>query len=182
MSVDANSKRKLGYDEYARIPDDGRRHEIIDGEHIVNPAPNLYHQTLSRRIQFQLYSQIELRGLGVVFDAPCDVQLSEWDVVQPDLIVVLNHKQAIMTASRIIGSPDLVVEIMSASSVHNDRVRKLERYRKSTIPEYWVVDPDEHVVEQFILRNDAYELLGRHTQAFDVHVIGDVRVDLRQVW
>ena len=164
------------------IPDDGRRHEIIDGEHIVNPAPNLYHQTLSRRIQFQLYSQIELRGLGVVFDAPCDVQLSECDIVQPDLIVVLNHKQAIMTASRIIGSPDLVVEIMSASSVHNDRVRKLELYRKSTIPEYWVVDPDEHVVEQFILRNDAYELLGRHTQAFDVHVIGDVRVDLRQVW
>jgi Uma2 family endonuclease len=182
MSVEANSKRKLGYAEYARIPDDGRRHEIIDGEHIVNAAPNLYHQTLSRRIQFQLYSQIELCGLGVVFDAPCDVQLSEWDVVQPDLVVVLNHKQAIMAASRIIGSPDLVVEILSASSVHNDRVRKLERYRKFAIPEYWIVDPDEHVVEQFLLRKDAYELLGRHTQALDVQVIGDVRVDLGQVW
>ena len=182
MSVEANSKRKLGYAEYAHIPDDGCGHEIIDGEHIVNPAPNLYHQTLSHRIQFQLYSQIELRGVGVVFNAPCDVQLSEWDVVQPDLIVVLNHHQAIMTASRIIGSPDLVVEILSASSEHNDRVRKLESYRKFTIPEYWVVDPDEHVVEQFHLRNDAYELLGRHTQAFDVQIIGDVRMDLCQVW
>jgi Uma2 family endonuclease len=182
MSVEANSQRKLGYAEYALIPDDGRRHEIIDGEHIVNPAPNLCHQILSRRIQFQLYSQIELRGLGMVFDAPCDVQLSEWDVVQPDLIVVLNHKQAIMTKSRIMGSPDLLVEILSMSSVHNDRVRKLERYRTFAIPEYWIVDPDEHVVEQFYLRNEAYELLGRPTQAFDVCVIADVRVDLGQVW
>ena len=129
MSVEANSERKLGYSDYARIPDDGRRHEIIDGEHIVNPAPNLYHQTLSGRIHYQLYPQIELRGLGVVLHAPCDVQLSEWDIVQPDLIVVLNHKQSIMTPTRIIGSPDLIVEILSASSVHHDRVRKLELYR-----------------------------------------------------
>ena len=136
MSAEAKSQRKLGYPEYAHIPDNGRRPEIIDGEHIVNPAPNLYHQILSGRIQYQLYSQIGLRGLGMVLHATCDVQLSEWDIVQPDLIVVLDHKQAIMTASRIIGSPDLVVEILSMSSVHDDRVRKLERYRKSAIPEY----------------------------------------------
>lgn len=182
MSAEANSNVKLGYSEYVRIPDDGQRHEIVDGEHIVNPAPNLYHQTLSRRIHYQLYSQIELHGLGVVFYAPTDVQLSEWDIVQPDLIVVLNRKQAIMTATRIIGSPDLVVEILSASSVHHDRVRKLGLYCRSGIPEYWVVDPDRQVVEQYVLRSDTYVSLGHHAGMVTVQVVPDVRVDLRAVW
>ena len=182
MSVEAQSKKKLGYPEYALIPDDGRRHEVIDGEHIVNPAPNLDHQRLSRKTLFQLYTQIELQGLGEVFDAPCDLQLSEWDIVQPDLIVVLKRKQNILTPTRLIGSPDLVVEILSASSVHHDRVRKLELYRKSAIPEYWIVDPDQHVVEQFVLRDNAYVPVGRHTDSVTVQVVEGVRVDLREVW
>ena len=102
--------------------------------------------------------------------------------MQPDLIVVLKRKQNILTPTRLIGSPDLVVEILSASSVHHDRVRKLELYRKSAIPEYWIVDPDQHVVEQFILRDNAYELVGRHADSVTVQVVEDVRVDLRAVW
>jgi Uma2 family endonuclease len=182
MSSEAKLTGKLGYAEYACFPDDGRRHEVIDGEHIVNPAPNTYHQRLSRRIQFQLYTQIELHGLGEVFDAPSDLQLSVWDIVQPDLIVVLTRKQAIIKTTRIIGSPDLVVEILSTSSVHDDRVRKMELYRKSAIPEYWVVDPDQHAVEQYVLRHDAYELVDRHTDSVTVQVLEGVRVDLREVW
>jgi Uma2 family endonuclease len=182
MSAETRSKGKLGYPEYARFPDDGRRHEVIDGEHVVNPAPDLYHQRLSRRIQFQLYSQIELEGLGEVINAPADLQLSSWDIVQPDLIVVLSHNRAILTPGKIEGAPDLVVEILSGSSEQNDRVRKKELYRKSAIAEYWVVDPEARVVEQFILRDDAYELLGPHADAVTVQVLEGVRVDLREVW
>ena len=89
MSSKTPLRGKLGYQEYACFPADGQRHEVVDGEHIVNPAPDTYHQTLSRRIQFQLYTQIELPGRGVVFDATTDLQLSHFDIVQPDLIVVL---------------------------------------------------------------------------------------------
>ncbi|MBM4093734.1 MAG: Uma2 family endonuclease [Planctomycetes bacterium] len=182
MSAEAKSTGKLGYAEYARIPDDGRRHEVIDGEHVVNPAPDMVHQRLSRRIQFQLYTQIELRGLGEVMNAPVDLQLSDWDIVQPDLVVVLSRNKTIMTAKKIEGSPDLVVEILSGSSMHNDRVLKKELYRKSGIPEYWVVDPEHRAVEQFILRDDNYELLGCHADAIVPQVIEGVRVDLRDVW
>jgi Uma2 family endonuclease len=182
MSSETKLKGRLGYPEYACFPEDGRRHEVIDGEHIVNPAPDMYHQRLSRRIQFQLYTQIELRGLGEVLNAPADLQLSEWDIVQPDLMVVLNHKRAIITPTRIKGSPDLVVEILSASSVHNDRIRKMELYRKSAIPEYWVVDPDEHLVEQFVLRGEAYELVNRHADSVTVQILEGVRVNLGEVW
>lgn len=88
MTPETKLRGRLGYREYVCFPDDGRRHEIIDGEHVVNPAPDTYHQTLSRRIQFQLYTQIELEQLGQIFDAPTDLQLSETDIVQPDLILV----------------------------------------------------------------------------------------------
>lgn len=182
MSSPSELKGKLTYREYVCFPEDGRRHEIVDGEHLVNPAPNTYHQTVSRRIHFQLYAQIELAGLGVVFDAPTDLQLSEMDVVQPDLIVVLHRKRTIITPTKIKGTPDMVVEILSPSSEIADRVLKKELYRKSGIPEYWVVNPDDHAVEQFVLRSGDFVLLGRHTEAISLEVVQDVRVDLAQVW
>ena len=182
MSSETPLKGKLGYREYVCFPADGRRHEVIDGEHIVNPVPDTYHQTLSRRIQFQLYAQIELRGLGMVFNAPTDLQLSGLDIVQPDLIVILNRRRTIITPTKIKGVPDLLVEILSASSVHSDQVLKKELYRKSAVPEYWVVDPDDHVVEQYVLRGDAYEVLGRHSDLITVQNLEGVQVKLTEVW
>jgi Uma2 family endonuclease len=182
MSSETQLKGKLSYREYVCFPADGRRHEVIDGEHIVNPAPDTYHQTLSRRIQFQLYQQIELPGLGVVFDAPTDLQLTDFDIVQPDLIVVLHHKRTIVTPTKIKGVPDLIVEILSTSSVHHDQVLKKELYRRSAVPEYWVVDPEEHVVEQYVLRGDTYVLLSRHADQITVQSLENVCVKLNEVW
>jgi hypothetical protein len=109
MSIIENDLRsRWDYAAYAAIPTDGKRHEIIDGEHFVNPAPNLYHQEVSRHIQFQLYSQIELTGLGKVIDAPVDLQLSDHDIVQPDLVIVTLSRKHIMTPTKIKGVPDLV--------------------------------------------------------------------------
>ena len=79
MAPSTSTSKKLDYSDYAAIPDDGRRHEIIDGEHYVNPATNLYHQAISKRLQYQLYTKIELAGLGTLYSAPCDVQLSARD-------------------------------------------------------------------------------------------------------
>ncbi len=89
------------YAAYAAIPPDGKRHEVINGEHSVNPAPSLYHQELSRHIHFQLYTQIEIKGLGKVIDAPVDLQLSDNDIVQPDLVVVLQERNNILTPTKI---------------------------------------------------------------------------------
>ncbi len=72
MNVSPKPDHRLTYAEYALLPDDGNQHEIIDGVHFMNPAPSTYHQTVSRRIQFALYQQVELTGLGQVFNAPTD--------------------------------------------------------------------------------------------------------------
>ncbi|MCA9191300.1 MAG: Uma2 family endonuclease [Planctomycetales bacterium] len=169
------------YEAYAGLPSDGKRHEIVDGDHYMNPAPNLYHQTVSRRLQFQLYSAIELKGLGVVFDAPVDVQLTDHDIVQPDLVVVTNSKRHIMTPTKIKGIPDLLVEILSPSNPTHDTVTKRSAYERCLVPEYWMVDTEEHKIVQLILDDLTYrESLA--TDQITMHMPPHVRVDLTMVW
>ncbi len=181
MTIRAASKPKLGYDDYAKIPDDGQRHEIVDGEHFVNPAPTPYHQTVSRRLQFQLYSQLETRGLGEVFDAPIDVQLSDHDIVQPDLAVVLSRNKSIITSTRIRGTPDLIVEILSPSSVKLDRVHKKGLYQRTGVPEFWIVDPAQRSIEQHVLVDGIFQLQPT-AETIPLAVVKGIAVTIRDVW
>lgn len=153
----SSSSTKWNCESYAAIPDDACRHEIIDGDHFVNLAPNLYHQTDSRRIQFQLYTAIEVPELGFVFDAPVDLQLSDQDIVQPDLVVISKAPKYIMTPTKIKGVPDLVVEIPSPSTRAHDQQRTRTMYELHGVPEYWIVDPEEHTVSQLCLTGRAYK-------------------------
>jgi Uma2 family endonuclease len=171
---------KLGYEHYVCYPDDGYRHEIIDGAHYMSPAPSPYHQAVSRRIQFQLYTAIELTKRGVVINAPIDVQLSEFDIVQPDLVIVLKQNR-IITPIKVKGAPDLVVEILSPTTKKNDLVLKRGRYETTGVSEYWIVDPFEQTLLQLVLSERGYQeqlCTDRVTTAFQP----PVTVDLLQVW
>lgn len=180
MSVDSNIN-KFTYEHYALFPADGKRHEIVDGDHYMNPAPNLHHQTISRRIEFQLYTQIEQKNLGWVFDAPCDVQLTDFDIVQPDLVVVLKDRQAILTDQKIDGAPDLIIEILSPGNASYDRTLKLQLYQRTGVTEYWIVDPSEESIEQYVLEEQQY--VRRETGAeIAVHVLNDVVVRSEGLW
>ena len=181
MSDSLDTNVKLTYSDYCRIPGDGNRHEIIDGAHYVNPAPATYHQKVSRRIHSQLYQQIEQAGLGEVYYAPTDLQLSEYDIVQPDLIIILNERQKIITRAKIDGVPDMAVEILSPSTRRLDRGPKLELYRRSGVPEYWIVDLAEHVVEQFLLADGEYTVT-RQSERVVFRGLPDVEVNLLEVW
>ena len=81
MPIVENSKIKLAYDDYVRIPNGRNRHEIIDGVHCVTPSPTSYHQSLVMRIASQLFVQVEEAGRGRVLPAPIDVLLSKVDIV-----------------------------------------------------------------------------------------------------
>jgi len=175
---------KLTYQDYVKFPDDGQRHEIINGEHFVNPAPGTYHQDLSRHIQFQLYAAIELTGLGRVYDAPCDVQLTESDIVQPDIIVVLQAKIRKITPTKIKCVPDLLIEILSPSTRTYDNTDKKQLYEREKVPEYWIVDPQEHSVTRWLLdESDRYSASTIETESITYRGIPDgVVVDLTRVW
>jgi Uma2 family endonuclease len=77
---------KLTYDDFVQFPDDGLRHELIDGEHYVTPSPNTKHQRVSINLTVLIGSWLERHPIGQLFHAPFDVVFSHYDVVELDLL------------------------------------------------------------------------------------------------
>lgn len=132
---------RLTYQDLVHYPDDGRRHELIDGEHFVTASPSTRHQRVVTELLLELGNYLREREIGRVFPAPCDVVFSESDVVVPDLLVVTRAAADRVTEANIQGAPDLVVEVLSPSTTGRDRVHKLRLYEKFGVKEYWIVEP-----------------------------------------
>ena len=146
----ASVDTRFTYDDFVLFPDDGKRHEIIDGEHYVTPSPNVRHQVLVGRLVFEI--QLYLRanpGTGEVFLSPLDVVLSHWDVVEPDLLFVACDQSNILTEKNIQGSPALVVEVLSKSTRKRDAQIKRRLFERAGVREYWLVDPELDTVQVF---------------------------------
>lgn len=148
------------YADYAASPDDGRRYEVVKGVLYMRPAPKLGHQGIGLEVAAYLRQFVQMTGAGRVFIAPADVELSPGDIVQPDVFVILNEHLDRMTFSRLIGAPDLVVEVLSPGTKSHDLYRKRDAYERAHVPEYWIVNPREQVVEVFVLENEVYQSLG----------------------
>lgn len=148
------------YKDYVALPDDGRRYEIVDGVLYMAPSPNEWHQTTAGRLFRYLATQIEDASLGRVYIAPFDVELTPDTVVQPDVLVILNANHDKITLSRIIGAPDLVIEVSSPGTVGYDRDKKQSAYARAGVQEYWIADPWSRTVEVFVLEAGAYRSLG----------------------
>jgi Uma2 family endonuclease len=140
------STRKLTYDDFVNFPDDGLRHELIDGEHYVTPSPIAKHQRVSGRLFGELYQHLKLNPVGEVFHAPFDVVLSHVDVVEPDLLLVLADQSDIVTVKHVRGTPAIVAEILSPGTRRVDETVKRSLYERSGVREYWVVDPERDTV------------------------------------
>ena len=152
----AQGAKKLDYDDFVLFPDDGKRHELIDGEHYVSPSPNRRHQTVSMNLIRVLDSLIRAQRLGELVHAPFDVVLSWHDVVEPDLLFVSAARLSVLTAANVQGPPDLAVEILSPSSHRYDEVLKRDLYERAGIAEYWLVDPEAETVKVFRREGERY--------------------------
>ncbi|MFN8557312.1 MAG: Uma2 family endonuclease [Dehalococcoidia bacterium] len=148
------------YDDYAAIPDDGHRYEIVDGVLYMSPAPNIVHQRTVKRIAITLTPIVEDAGFGEVFVAPVDTELAPRVVFQPDIIVVLKDRSRVVTATRIVGAPDLVIEVLSPGTRTYDLRTKLDAYARAGIPEYWLADPYSRSIEVLALTDGAYRSVG----------------------
>src|SRR5688572_359485 len=134
---------KLTYDDFLLFPDDGKRHELMDGEHYVTPSlPNIRHQTILGNLYFLIRTWLDQHPVGLAFMAPLDFVFTQFDVVEPDLLFVSTNRAAdILTAEHVTGAPDIVVEIGSPSTRKRDETIKRRLYERSGVSEYWVVDP-----------------------------------------
>jgi Uma2 family endonuclease len=175
-------QRSWTYADYCRIPEDGKRHEIIDGRHYVTPSPDTGHQWASGQLFYELTRKITKRGRGFVYSAPLDVHLGRGSVLQPDIIVVHNRNEGILDKKKVRGVPDLLIEVLSPSSRGRDMSVKKGRYERAGVPEYWVVNWRQKAVEQFVLRDGKYDPPIVCRDRLRVRILRGVTIDLRQVW
>lgn len=147
----------LTYDDYAAI-DDGHYYELAGGRlELMSPSPLVTHQLISFEIQKKID---EICGSNyIIINSPVDLILSPTEVRQPDLVLIHRARLDILTKRGIEGIPDLVLEILSPSTMKRDKIDKLKVYADFCIPEYWIVDPENGVLEQYVLVEKRYELM-----------------------
>ena len=146
--------RRWTYEEFARLPDDGNRYEVIGGELYVTPTPKAIHQKILMRLGAAVEVFTAEHGVGELF-GPLDVLFGEGDYMEPDLVFVRSDRLDIVTDRGAEGPPDLIVEVLSPTTAIRDRGIKRERYAYFGVPEYWVVDPVRKRIEVYRLGEDA---------------------------
>ena len=145
--AEPTTRTKLTYEDFLELPEDGKRHEIIDGEHYVTASPVTRHQLILGNLHFAIKAFLRERDLGEVFLSPLDVLFSDFDIVEPDLIYLSRERWSILTEANLQGAPDLVMEILSPGTRGRDLGIKRKLYERSGVQEYWIVDPEEETIE-----------------------------------
>lgn len=174
--------KKLNYADYILFPENGYRHEIIDGDHFMIPAPSYRHQKISREIEYQFHTYFKQSGTGEILYAPFDVLLSDFDIVQPDIVIICIEWLSIVMEKNIQGVPDMIIEILSLSTKERDIRLKKDLYEKYGVKVYWTVNPWENRIDQFILIRGFYELQGGFDSLITPSLFPDIIIDLADVF
>ena len=173
------------YEDFLKLPDDGKRYEIIDGELYVAPAPTTKHQRTTTRLTSTLDLHTRAGRLGEVFTAPLDVVLANDAIVEPDIVYVSRARRRILTDPNVQGAPDLVVEVISPSTTRRDQETKRDLYARYGVRYYWLAHPIEEWVRAYELGKDgAYELVAEahKDETFAAPPFPDLAIQLAELW
>jgi len=141
--------------DYEEMPQGPPYYQVIEGDLVMSPSPETFHQQVARNLMFLLGSYLEKHPVGEIFAAPLDVYLNENNVYQPDVIFILNKHRSIIRDKGIEGTPDLVVEILSPGTERYDKGSKRKIYARTGVTELWIVDPVTKVIHVYYLQKDA---------------------------
>jgi Uma2 family endonuclease len=144
----------LTVEDYRNLPETGPRYQLIEGYLYMAPAPNRYHQEISRNLELILGKYLKRNPLGKFYHAPFDVVLGEFDVFQPDILFVSKARYGILTEAGAEGAPDFIVEILSPKTATLDLVNKKKQYTHTGVAELWIIDPKKRRIEIFHLQDN----------------------------
>lgn len=183
MAQTTLEKKKYTYEDYIKTPED-KRYELLEGDLLMTPSPIPNHQRISRELLIRLSLFIKEHHLGEVFYAPCDVYLDDENVVQPDILFIAKDRLNIIGEKNIQGAPDLVIEIISEDSAYRDLVQKKKLYAKFGVKEYWIVIPDEAMVEVYNLKKNRFELLATYSKdaAIESSILKGLMIEIKEIF
>jgi Uma2 family endonuclease len=177
-----NPDKAWTYEDYMGL-DDEVRFEIIGGRALMSPSPELFHQRWARQILLAIERHVEAGKLGEVFFAPIDVVLDRENVVQPDLVFVSKANFGLLERRGIMGAPDLVVEVISPSTLRRDRHEKRELYGRFGVKEFWLADVTNRSIEVLMLENNVYRVTSSATGEGKISstILPGLELDLAQL-
>ena len=183
----SNPGLKLTYDDFVQFPDDGMRHELIDGEHYVTPSPRLRHQAIVGTLHLIIASWLEGNPIGRVFLSPVDVVMTNVDIVVPDLLYVCNARAAsTLTELHVRGVPELVVEVASPGTRKRDDGIKRRLYERQGVTEYWIVDPEVDRIRIYRQEGDVFgraiELSREHGDVLTTSLLPGLELPLTRIF
>lgn len=151
MGLALKKEKKYTWQDYLSWPE-GERWEVIEGEaYCMTPAPSTKHQDIVINFITQLKQKLAGRPCRPLV-SPTDVVFSEYDIVQPDILVVCDKKK--ITETNVQGAPDMVAEVLSPSTSIKDKREKKALYERYGVMEYIIIDPLEQYVERFFIGSD----------------------------
>jgi Uma2 family endonuclease len=159
------------YADYRRLTAETEtRYEVIAGVLYEMPTPSTLHQLLVMKLILRLGNLIESGAGSILYPSPIEVILPDAATpVQPDQVFIRDERRSIIKEKRIEGPPDLVVEVLSPSSIRYDRVTKFEVYETSGVQEYWILNPKTKSLEIYSLEDGLYNLFNEYSVDESVH-------------
>jgi Uma2 family endonuclease len=156
----AGGVRALASLLWATPDENGKTYEVIDGVLYVYPIPWWAHQLQLSNLCMFVTSWVHEHKLGHVVGARTAVVLDQYTGVQPDLLYISHERGHVIARWGVDGPPDLVVEVLSSWTEERDRGIKLHWYAASGVAHYWILDTDGPRIEERVLGNDGYQLIG----------------------
>ena len=174
-------KTKSTFADYAALAESSQIIELVDGEIIVNPPLDIHQDTLGN---IYLFLRQHVSG-GVLRMAPTGIYFDDRNSYEPDIFwVSAENKNCFWGMDQRFwrGAPDLIVEVLSASTTSKDRGIKFDTYEQSGVREYWMVDPIVQFAEVYNLRNAVFTRVGlfEQDQSFASEVLGQQTVAVSQ--
>jgi len=167
----------LAYTEHS-----DKRYELVEGELNMVPSPSFQHQKVLGRLFTILNNYVLKNNIGELVIAPIDLYIDDISTLQPDIVFISKEKSYIIENNRINGSPDLVIEIISPSTVIRDRDIKKKLYARAEIMEYWIVEPDKKEVEVYNLSEEGYVLSGIHKNRLSSEIFAGLIINLSEIF
>jgi len=153
VRIDAETYYQLPeYEQHSLI-------QLIDGEVVIGMAPKLKHQDIVRELII-LFGLTARKTGGTAYNSPAEVYLDEHNVFEPDVVYLRPDTRCVREEGRMIGAPDLVVEVLSPSTAKYDREAKYKAYEQHGVDEYWIVDPAHELIEVWQQESGRFNLLG----------------------